>query len=114
MSNMVSLKADIPPSKAVAAQETVRRSEQVGRVRPRRKNSRWPRRKKSDCRYCGKVRVALREALQGRGRKRCWIGQTLAEMSAKGPQQPALRAGSTMTKVRRGNSLAGLPRPGRC
>ncbi len=25
--------------------------------------------------------------------------KTLAELSAKGPQQPALRAGSTMTKV---------------
>ena len=29
----------------------------------------------------------------------CWVGQTLAELSAKGPQQPALRAGSTDVKV---------------
>ena len=41
-----------------------------------------------------------------------WIGMTLAELSAKGPQQPALRAGSDNDQ---GNSELGRkPRPGRC
>ncbi len=96
---MVSLKADIPPSKAVAAQETVGTPNKLGVYVHGGKTLVGRVGRKATAVAVARFGSHFAKLGKDADGNDAWIGMTLAELSAKGPQQPALRAGSTMTKV---------------